>query len=166
MLFFKLFPHYIFIDQSMYKLLKRIQYPCSSVLFSSLSALVKVYMSVVVSDVTLVDNGMGIMPLIYEPPSSSHEYSNKTILIQVKKLKIQYLWTIINIFPIYAIKTGSHNLNVFKDCLIVGNSPNFNCSDTVRTDDVNIGSSIGHRAPRPLNGTLPLFLCAISQSQF
>ncbi|KAK2836335.1 hypothetical protein Q7C36_014204 [Tachysurus vachellii] len=80
----------------------------------------QVYMSVVVSDVTLVDNGMGIMPLIYEPPSSSHEYSNKTILIQ--------------------------------DCLIVGNSPNFNCSDTVQMDDVNIGSSIGHRAPRPLNG--------------
>ncbi|KAK3532561.1 hypothetical protein QTP86_024146, partial [Hemibagrus guttatus] len=80
----------------------------------------QVYMSIVVSNVTLVDNGMGIMPLIYEPPSSSHEYSNKTILI--------------------------------KDSLIVGNSPNFNCSDTLRTNDVNIASSLGHRAPRPLNG--------------
>ncbi|TSK31508.1 Fibrocystin-L [Bagarius yarrelli] len=42
----------------------------------------QVYMSVIVSNVTLVENGMGIMSLIYEPPSSSHEYSNKTILIQ------------------------------------------------------------------------------------
>lgn len=49
-----------------------------------LSAFVKVYMSVIVSNVTLVDNGMGIMPLIYEPPSVSHEYSNKTVLIKVR----------------------------------------------------------------------------------
>ncbi|KAG7317211.1 hypothetical protein KOW79_019509 [Hemibagrus wyckioides] len=80
----------------------------------------QVYMSIVVSNVTLADNGMGIMPLIYEPPSSSHEYSNKTVLI--------------------------------KDSLIVGSSPNFNCSDALRTNDVNIASSLGHRAPRPLNG--------------
>ncbi|MCJ8746157.1 hypothetical protein PDJAM_G00138700 [Pangasius djambal] len=80
----------------------------------------QVYMSVVVSNVTLVDNGMGIMPLIYEPPSVSHAYSNKTALVQ--------------------------------DSLIVGSSPNFNCSDTLSMNDTNIALSAGHRAPRPLNG--------------
>uniref|UniRef100_A0A3P9KTK4 Polycystic kidney and hepatic disease 1 (autosomal recessive)-like 1 n=1 Tax=Oryzias latipes TaxID=8090 RepID=A0A3P9KTK4_ORYLA len=39
-------------------------------------------MDVVVSNVTLVDNGMGIMPLIYAPPSLSHAYANKTVQIQ------------------------------------------------------------------------------------
>ncbi|XP_053468790.1 PKHD1 like 1, tandem duplicate 1 [Ictalurus furcatus] len=80
----------------------------------------QVYMSVIVSNVTLVDNGMGIMPLIYEPPSVSHEYSNKTVLIQ--------------------------------NSLIVGSSPNFNCTDTLSTKVRNIALSAGHRAPRPLNG--------------
>ncbi|KAF4073782.1 hypothetical protein AMELA_G00247290 [Ameiurus melas] len=80
----------------------------------------QVYMSVIVSNVTLVDNGMGIMPLIYEPPSVSHEYSNKTVLIQ--------------------------------NSLIVGSSPNFNCTDTLSTIDRNIALSTGHRAPRPLKG--------------
>ncbi|KAL7883851.1 hypothetical protein SRHO_G00015090 [Serrasalmus rhombeus] len=42
----------------------------------------QVSMSMIVSNVTLVDNGMGIASLIYEPPSVSHEYSNKTILVQ------------------------------------------------------------------------------------
>ncbi|KAI5091821.1 fibrocystin-L precursor, partial [Silurus meridionalis] len=42
----------------------------------------QVYMSIIVSNVTLVDNGMGIMPLIYEPPSVTHEYSNKSVIIQ------------------------------------------------------------------------------------
>lgn len=55
---------------------------CITHLFSS--TFVKVYMSVVVSNVILVDNGMGIMSLIYEPPSVTHEYSNKTVLVQVR----------------------------------------------------------------------------------
>ncbi|XP_025757857.1 PKHD1 like 1, tandem duplicate 1 isoform X2 [Oreochromis niloticus] len=38
--------------------------------------------NVMVSNVTLVDNGMGIMPMIYGPPSLSHEFANKTVLIQ------------------------------------------------------------------------------------
>ncbi|XP_038580507.1 PKHD1 like 1, tandem duplicate 1 [Micropterus salmoides] len=37
---------------------------------------------VVVSNVTLVDNGMGIMPLIFAPPSLSHAYADKTVTIQ------------------------------------------------------------------------------------
>ncbi|XP_053349466.1 PKHD1 like 1, tandem duplicate 1 [Clarias gariepinus] len=80
----------------------------------------QVYMSIVVSNVTLVDNGMGIMPLIYEPPSVTHEYSNKTVKV--------------------------------KNSLIVGSSPNFNCSDTLSTKEPNLALSATHRAPRPLNG--------------
>ncbi|KAI5615922.1 fibrocystin-L precursor [Silurus asotus] len=80
----------------------------------------QVYMSIIVSNVTLVDNGMGIMPLIYEPPSVTHEYSNKSVIIQ--------------------------------DSLIVGSSPNFNCTDTLSVNDTNIALSGGQRAPRPLNG--------------
>lgn len=40
-------------------------------------------MSVIVSNVTLVDNGMGVMPLIYAPPSLSHAYADKTVHVQV-----------------------------------------------------------------------------------
>ncbi|KAM8840499.1 PKHD1 like 1, tandem duplicate 1 isoform 3-T3 [Spinachia spinachia] len=39
-------------------------------------------MSVIVSNVTLVDNGMGVMPLIYAPPSLSHAYADKTVHVQ------------------------------------------------------------------------------------
>ncbi|XP_035847175.1 fibrocystin-L-like [Sander lucioperca] len=39
-------------------------------------------MNVIVSNVTLVDNGMGIMPLIFAPPSLSHAYADKTAHIQ------------------------------------------------------------------------------------
>ncbi|XP_066530272.1 fibrocystin-L-like [Hoplias malabaricus] len=42
----------------------------------------QVSMSVVVSNVTLVDNGIGIASFIYEPPSVTHLYSNKTMLVQ------------------------------------------------------------------------------------
>ncbi|XP_072530724.1 PKHD1 like 1, tandem duplicate 1 [Salminus brasiliensis] len=42
----------------------------------------QVPMSMIVSNVTLVDNGMGVTSLIYAPPSVSHEYSNKSVLIQ------------------------------------------------------------------------------------
>ncbi|XP_039978517.1 PKHD1 like 1, tandem duplicate 1 [Xiphias gladius] len=77
-------------------------------------------MNVIVSNVTLVDNGMGIMPLIFAPPSLSHAYADKTARIQ--------------------------------NALIIGSSPNFNCSDTLPTSDFNIAISDGHRAPRPLKG--------------
>lgn len=43
----------------------------------------KTIMDIVISNVTLVDNGMGIMPLIYAPPSLSHAYANKTVHVQV-----------------------------------------------------------------------------------
>ncbi|XP_038131411.1 PKHD1 like 1, tandem duplicate 1 isoform X2 [Cyprinodon tularosa] len=42
----------------------------------------QVTMDVVISNVTLVDNGMGIMPLIYGPPSLSHAYADKTVDVQ------------------------------------------------------------------------------------
>ncbi|XP_062842250.1 fibrocystin-L-like [Trichomycterus rosablanca] len=80
----------------------------------------QVSMSVLISNVTLVDNGMGIMPMIYTPPSASHTYSNKTVQVQ--------------------------------NALIVGSSPNFNCTDSLSTSDDNIAISAGHRAPRPPNG--------------
>nr|XP_055075128.1 fibrocystin-L-like [Misgurnus anguillicaudatus] len=43
---------------------------------------VQVSMNVYISNVTLVDNGMGIMPIIYSPPSISHEYADKTVHVQ------------------------------------------------------------------------------------
>lgn len=42
-------------------------------------------MDIVISNVTLVDNGMGIMTLTYAPPSISHAFANKTVQIQVLK---------------------------------------------------------------------------------
>uniref|UniRef100_A0A667X934 PKHD1 like 1, tandem duplicate 2 n=1 Tax=Myripristis murdjan TaxID=586833 RepID=A0A667X934_9TELE len=75
---------------------------------------------VIVANVTLVDNGMGIMPLIFAPPSLSHAFADKTAHIQ--------------------------------NALIVGSSPNFNCSDSLSTSDFNLQISDGHRAPRPPNG--------------
>lgn len=41
-------------------------------------------MNVMISNVTLVDNGMGVMPLIYGPPSVSHAFADKTVHIQVR----------------------------------------------------------------------------------
>ncbi|CAH2285754.1 fibrocystin-L [Pelobates cultripes] len=38
--------------------------------------------SVVISNVVLVDNGMGILPIVFGPPASSHQTSKKTITIQ------------------------------------------------------------------------------------
>ncbi|XP_065144791.1 fibrocystin-L-like [Paramisgurnus dabryanus] len=43
---------------------------------------VQVSMNVYISNVTLVDNGMGIMPIIYSPPSISHEYAEKSVHVQ------------------------------------------------------------------------------------
>uniref|UniRef100_A0A672GVH9 Polycystic kidney and hepatic disease 1 (autosomal recessive)-like 1 n=1 Tax=Salarias fasciatus TaxID=181472 RepID=A0A672GVH9_SALFA len=77
-------------------------------------------MNVVISNVTLVDNGMGVMPLTFAPPSLTHAFADKTVHVQ--------------------------------NALIVGSSPNFNCSDTLPSSDFNIAVSSGHRAPRPVNG--------------
>jgi len=41
-------------------------------------------MNVLVSNVSLIDNGMGIMSLIYSPPSLSHTYSDKIVRVQVR----------------------------------------------------------------------------------
>lgn len=41
-------------------------------------------MDVVISNVTLVDNGMGVMPLIFAPASVSHMYADKKAQIQVR----------------------------------------------------------------------------------
>ncbi|XP_030002867.1 PKHD1 like 1, tandem duplicate 2 [Sphaeramia orbicularis] len=38
--------------------------------------------SVVISNVTLVDNGMGIMSMIFGPPSLFHSYSDKSVVVQ------------------------------------------------------------------------------------
>ncbi|KAJ8389419.1 hypothetical protein AAFF_G00119570 [Aldrovandia affinis] len=42
----------------------------------------QVVMSVQVHNVSLIDNGMGILPIIFTPPSLSHQYSNKTVHVQ------------------------------------------------------------------------------------
>uniref|UniRef100_A0A3Q3X6F5 Uncharacterized protein n=1 Tax=Mola mola TaxID=94237 RepID=A0A3Q3X6F5_MOLML len=42
----------------------------------------QIIMSVVISNVTLVDNGLGIMSLIYAPPSVSHKFADKPVHIQ------------------------------------------------------------------------------------
>ncbi|XP_075995316.1 PKHD1 like 1, tandem duplicate 1 [Genypterus blacodes] len=76
--------------------------------------------SLYISNVTLVDNGMGVMPLVFLPPSVSHVYSDKFVKI-----------------------TNS---------LIVGSSPNFNCSDGLPSGDYNIENSKPNRAPRPPKG--------------
>ncbi|XP_068189914.1 fibrocystin-L-like [Antennarius striatus] len=77
-------------------------------------------MNIMVSNVTLVDNGLGIMSFIYGPPSRSHLFADKTVEIQ--------------------------------NALIVGSSPNFDCSLTLPSGDFNIKTTEGHRAPRPPNG--------------
>lgn len=41
-------------------------------------------MSIVMLNVTLVDNGLGIMPFVYLPPSLSHQYADKTVHVKVR----------------------------------------------------------------------------------
>ncbi|TRY58761.1 hypothetical protein DNTS_034591 [Danionella cerebrum] len=43
---------------------------------------VQVSMNVLISNVSLIDNGMGIMSLIYSPPSVSHMFEDKTVGVQ------------------------------------------------------------------------------------
>ena len=40
--------------------------------------------NVIVAEVTLADNGLGLMPLVYSPPSLAHLYADKTIRVQVR----------------------------------------------------------------------------------
>lgn len=42
-------------------------------------------MRIVVSNVTLVDNGLGIMPLVYAPPALSHAFADKPVHVQVRE---------------------------------------------------------------------------------
>ncbi|KAK7898488.1 hypothetical protein WMY93_019341 [Mugilogobius chulae] len=73
-----------------------------------------------IANVTLVDNGVGLMPLIYGPPSLSHSFEDKKV--------------------------------TFESSLIVGSSPNLNCSETVPSGDFNIINTEGHRIGRPPTG--------------
>ena len=103
-------------------------------------------MNIVISNVTLVDNGMGIMPLIFAPPSVSHAYADKTVRLQVSFF-IFIIWKICCDKPTYS------SCSCFsQNALIVGSSPNFNCSDTLPNSDYNIANSATQRAPRPLKG--------------
>uniref|UniRef100_A0A8C8ZFE9 Fibrocystin-L n=1 Tax=Prolemur simus TaxID=1328070 RepID=A0A8C8ZFE9_PROSS len=76
--------------------------------------------SVHIYNVTLVDNGMAIFPMIYKPAAVSHKISSKKVQI--------------------------------KSSLIVGSSPEFNCSDVLTDDDPNIEFTAAHRSPRPPTG--------------
>lgn len=108
-------------------------------------------MDVVVSNVTLVDNGMGIMPLIYAPPSLSHAYANKTVEIQVRVC----LTSLFSCFVVTSRCVSFHNFVLLlfpQNALIVSTSPNFRCSDTLSSSDFNIDISALHRAPRPPQG--------------
>lgn len=42
-------------------------------------------MRIVISNVTLVDNGLGIMPLVYAPPALSHAFADKPVHVQVRE---------------------------------------------------------------------------------
>ena len=42
-------------------------------------------MSVQVHNVTLVDNGMGILPIVFTPPSLWHRYSDKAVEVRVSE---------------------------------------------------------------------------------
>lgn len=107
-------------------------------------------MRIVVSNVTLVDNGLGIMPFIYAPPSLSHAFADKPVHVQVRKkttfVLVMSHSVISNLRLIFLLLFLSQN------ALIVGSSPNFNCLDTLSNSDFNILNSEAHRAPRPLNG--------------
>ncbi|XP_058524528.1 fibrocystin-L isoform X1 [Ochotona princeps] len=76
--------------------------------------------SVHIHNVTLVDNGMAIFPMIYTPAAIAHKISSKTVQIQ--------------------------------NSLIVGSSPDFNCSDVLTNNDPNIELTAPHRSSRPPSG--------------
>ncbi|XP_077023612.1 fibrocystin-L [Tamandua tetradactyla] len=76
--------------------------------------------SVRIYNVTLVDNGMAIFPMIYTPAAASHKLSSKTVQV--------------------------------KGSLIVGSSPEFNCSDVLTNDDPDMELTVAHRSSRPPTG--------------
>ncbi|XP_072303332.1 fibrocystin-L-like [Eucyclogobius newberryi] len=80
----------------------------------------QVTQSMYITNVTLVDNGLGLLPLIYAPPSLTHRFEDKKVTVE--------------------------------SSLIVGSSPNFNCSETVPSGDYNIINSETHRIGRPPTG--------------
>ncbi|KAM7317037.1 hypothetical protein ACRRTK_023339 [Alexandromys fortis] len=77
--------------------------------------------SVHIYNVTLVNNGMAVFPMIYMPPSVSHKISSKTVKI--------------------------------KNSLIVGSSPEFNCSDVLSNDNPDVELTSAHRSSRPPSGS-------------
>uniref|UniRef100_A0A3B4AF70 Uncharacterized protein n=1 Tax=Periophthalmus magnuspinnatus TaxID=409849 RepID=A0A3B4AF70_9GOBI len=80
----------------------------------------QVTQSMSIANVTLVDNGLGLMPLIYGPPSLAHSFEDKKVTIE--------------------------------SSLIVGSSPNLNCSETVPSGDYNIINSESSRVGRTPSG--------------
>ncbi|KAJ8334858.1 hypothetical protein SKAU_G00404970 [Synaphobranchus kaupii] len=80
----------------------------------------QVAMSVYVQDITLIDNGMGILPIVFSPPSLFHEYSDKAVHVT--------------------------------NALIVGSSPEFNCTESLSSSNTNILLSSPHRSTRPPSG--------------
>ncbi|KAM5157489.1 fibrocystin-L [Mantella aurantiaca] len=81
---------------------------------------IQITSSLQISEVILADNGQGILPIIYTPPSTSHEISNKTVQISTS--------------------------------LLVGSSPNFDCTDKLTDSDPNVRLTATHRSHRPLTG--------------
>ncbi|XP_040289774.1 fibrocystin-L-like [Bufo bufo] len=81
---------------------------------------IQITSSVQISEVVLAENGMGILPIIYTPPSVTHQISNKTV--QISK------------------------------SLLVGSSPDFDCTDVLTNSDANVKLSAQHRSARPLTG--------------
>lgn len=53
-------------------------------------------MSVIIANMTMVDNKMSIMSLIYGPPSLAHLYADKTVHIQVRRVYLDSL----RVFPL------------------------------------------------------------------
>lgn len=72
-------------------------------------------MNVTVANVTLVDNGMGIMPFIFAPPSLTHEYAYKTAQIQVRGLILNHRFVL---FPsCLAFVPTFLTFRIFPECL-------------------------------------------------
>ncbi|XP_069815730.1 fibrocystin-L-like [Dendropsophus ebraccatus] len=81
---------------------------------------VQIVSSVQISDVFIADNGMGILTIIYKPPSVTHQISYKTVQIS--------------------------------NSVLVGSSPDFDCSDVLTDIDPNIRLTPQHRSVRPVKG--------------
>lgn len=114
-------------------------------------------MSVIIANMTMVDNKMSIMSLIYGPPSLAHLYADKTVHIQVRRVYLDSQSFSSRSFHTslsYIVADRFLCLILSQNALFVGTSPNFNCSDTLPSTDFNIINSAEHRAPRPPMGTV------------